>query len=251
MSRYPPVSRLNAQQRVVVVKDIFTTSYSRYDFLNHLLSLRRDVGWRRFTVERMRFFSTRRLLDVATGTADLAIAAAQRYPDVEATGIDFAEPMLSMGRRKLRRLGLDGRIRLAAGDALSLGFPDSAFDVSAIAFGMRNIPDKLSALREMARVTVAGGQVMVLEMSFAPAPFFRGIYRLYLNRMLPLISAPFAPNGAAYSYLADSIMHFPSPEAFRDLMRQAGLTDIVYHSLSFGLAHLYIGRTPGHLPGGA
>jgi demethylmenaquinone methyltransferase/2-methoxy-6-polyprenyl-1,4-benzoquinol methylase len=231
--------------QTVVVKDIFTTVHGRYDFLNHLLSLRRDVGWRDVAIGRMRFPRTLRFLDVATGTADLAIAAAWRYPSVKVTGVDFAAPMLDVGRRKVREAGLTGRIDLIEADALSLPFSDHSFDVSAVAFGMRNIPDKVRALREMARVTVPGGQVMVLEMTFAPGPFFRPLYGFYLGRVLPRLARLFARNGATYFYLGDSIRHFPAPPALASMMRQAGLQSVSWHRLTFGTAYLHIGRTPG------
>jgi demethylmenaquinone methyltransferase/2-methoxy-6-polyprenyl-1,4-benzoquinol methylase len=110
---------------------------------------------------------------------------------------------------------------------------------------MRNIPDKLRALREMARVTAPGGQVMVLEMTFAPAPLFRPIYGFYLGRVLPRLARLFARNGATYFYLGDSIRHFPAPPALASLMRQAGLQSVSWHRLTFGTAYLHIGKTPG------
>jgi demethylmenaquinone methyltransferase/2-methoxy-6-polyprenyl-1,4-benzoquinol methylase len=243
--RYPPVASMTADGQTGVVRDIFTTVHGRYDFLNHLLSLRRDVGWRNVAIRRMRFPSTRRFLDVATGTADLAIAAARRYPEVSVVGLDFAAPMLDVGRRKVREAGLDGRIELLEGDALVLPFPDGSFDVTAVAFGMRNIPDKPRALGEMARVTVPGGQVMVLEMTFAPDPLFRPLYGFYLGRVLPRLARLFARNGATYFYLGDSIRHFPAPPVLASLMRQAGLQSVSWHRLTFGTAYLHVGRTPG------
>ena len=228
-----------------MVRDIFTTVHGRYDFLNHLLSLRRDVGWRDVAIRRMRFPRTRRFLDVATGTADLAIAAARQYPEVAVVGVDFAAPMLDVGRRKVDDAGLAGRIALLEGDALALPFPDCSFDVTAVAFGMRNIPDKLRALEEMSRVTVPGGQVMVLEMTFAPGRLFRPLYGFYLGRILPRLARLFARNGATYFYLGDSIRHFPAPPRLASLMRQAGLESVSWHRLTFGTAYLHVGRTPG------
>jgi demethylmenaquinone methyltransferase/2-methoxy-6-polyprenyl-1,4-benzoquinol methylase len=242
--RYPPFAALTRQRHAEVVRDIFTTSHGRYDFLNHLLSLRRDVGWRDVTIARMRFGSTHRFLDVATGTADLAIAAARRWPGIRVTGVDFAAPMLDVGRRKVKAAGLDERIELREGDAMSLPFPDATFDVTAVAFGLRNIPDRLAALREMKRVTVPGGQVMVLEMTFAPAPAFRPLYGVYLRRILPAVARIFARNPRTYYYLADSIRHFPAPRTLGDLMRQAGLGPVSYQGLTFGTAYLHIGRVP-------
>lgn len=243
--RYPPVARMSAAGQTAVVQDIFTTVHGRYDFLNHLLSLRRDVGWRDAAVSRMRFPRTRRFLDVATGTADLAIAAVRRWPGISAVGVDFAAPMLEVGRRKLREAGLEGRIGLQEADALRLPFPDRSFDVTAVAFGMRNIPDKLGALREMARVTVPGGQVMVLEMTFAPTPLFRPLYHFYLVRLLPRLARLFAQNGAGYRYLSDSIRAFPAPAAFAVTMREAGLRGVTWHGLTFGSAYLHVGLVPG------
>ena len=236
---------MTADGQTGVVRDIFTTVHGRYDFLNHLLSLRRDVGWRDVAIRRMRFPRTRRFLDVATGTADLAIAAARRYPEVAVVGVDFAAPMLDVGRRKIDDARLAGRIALLEADALALPFPDCSFDVTAVAFGMRNIPDKLRALQEMSRVTVPGGQVMVLEMTFAPGRLFRPLYSFYLGRVLPRLARLFARNGATYFYLGDSIRHFPAPPRLASLMRQAGLESVSWHRLTFGTAYLHVGRTPG------
>ena len=243
--RYPLMSTLSPAGHTSVVRDIFTTVHGRYDFLNHLLSLRRDVGWREVVIEKMRFPRTGRFLDIATGTADLAIAAARRHPRISVTGVDFAAPMLKIGARKVKEQGLQDRIRLVEGDAQSLPFPDGSFDVTAVAFGMRNIPNRRAALKEMARVTAPGGQVMVLEMTFAPARFFRPLYGFYLTVLLPRLARLFARNPATYYYLGDSIRHFPSPAAFRAMMEEAGLRSVSCHSLTFGTAWLHIGRTPG------
>lgn len=242
--RYLPVSMLNAARRTMVVKDIFASASPTYDRLNHLLSLRRDIAWRRWTVGRMRFPATKAFLDVATGTGDLAIEAARRNPGLRVSGVDFAEPMLEVGRSKLGRLGLEERVELRYGDALALPFPDASFDVAAVAFGMRNIPDKLGALREMARVVVPGGQVMVLEFTFAPARGFRAMYGFYLKKILPRLARLVVRDTSAYHYLADSIMSFPDPRSFDALMAQAGLCDIEHFGLTLGTVYLHIGYRP-------
>jgi demethylmenaquinone methyltransferase / 2-methoxy-6-polyprenyl-1,4-benzoquinol methylase len=243
--RYPPMSSLTAAAHVGVVRDIFGTVHRRYDLLNHLLSFRRDVSWRAFTTRMMRFGPTRRFLDVATGTADLALAAARRYPAISVTGIDAAPQMLRIGTRKVRDAGLAGRIELLEGDALALPFPDASFDVAAIAFGLRNIPDKLAALREMARVTVPGGRVMVLEMTYAPSAAFRPFYGFYLVSVLPRVAALLESHTATYHYLGDSIMHFPAPARLAALMRESGLVAVRCHRLTFGTAYLHVARVPG------
>jgi demethylmenaquinone methyltransferase/2-methoxy-6-polyprenyl-1,4-benzoquinol methylase len=235
---------MDAEQRKLVVRDIFSTFHRTYDLANRVLSLRRDLAWRRFALRRMRYSPRGRILDVATGTADLAIMAARAFPDIEVDGIDFAEPMLEIGRAKIESRGLGSRIRLARADALDLPFPDATFDVTAIAFGMRNIPDMARALREMSRVTVPGGQVMVLEMSAEVVFPFRGPYLFYLNRLLPAVGRLVAGDAAAYVYLAESIARHPSPDAFAGMMSSAGLIQIELRRLTWGAAYLHIGRTP-------
>jgi demethylmenaquinone methyltransferase/2-methoxy-6-polyprenyl-1,4-benzoquinol methylase len=210
--------------------------------LNHLLSLRRDIAWRRFAVRRMRFFKTFRFLDVATGTADLAVEAARRHPNIRVTGIDFVREMLAPGRQKITGRGLAGRIRLLQADALGLPFRNKSFDTVGIAFGIRNIPDRLAALREMRRVLVPGGMVCILEMNAPPDRLRRAFFAPYLNRVLPGIARLFSQNPAAYRYLVDSILHFPPPEEFLKMMAEAGFGDLERHSLTLGITSLYIGR---------
>ena len=188
---YPSVRKITDQERIGMVKEIFSTVTARYDFLNHFLSMRRDVAWRRFTARRMPFFETLRLLDIATGTADLAIAAARRHGAITVTGLDFVKEMLDVGQAKIARRDLTERIGLVQGDALSLPFPAESFDAATMAFGIRNIPDKMQALREMARVVIPGGRVMILEMCFTPNWFSSLMYRTYLNRILPRVAARF------------------------------------------------------------
>jgi len=228
-------------ERIRAVKEIFSTVTGKYDFLNHFLSLRRDIAWRRFAARKMRFLKTNRFLDVATGTADLAIQASRKHPSIGVTGLDFVQAMMDLGLRKIFNQGLLGRIRLLRGDALALPFPDHCFDVAAIAFGIRNIPDKSRALKEMRRVVAPGGQVMVLEMTFPRSSLFQGFYHLYLIRILPKIASAFSKNPAAYEYLADSIMNFPDPETFSRQMEEAGLVQVEKFPLDFGITYLHIG----------
>jgi demethylmenaquinone methyltransferase/2-methoxy-6-polyprenyl-1,4-benzoquinol methylase len=241
---YPAVAGIDRDAHIGMVREIFATIPGRYDFLNRLLSLRRDVAWRRFAVRRMRFFETFRLLDVATGTADLAIEAARRHPDIRVAGIDFVREMLVPGMRKIKERGLDGRIRLLQADALALPFRDNSFDAVGIAFGIRNIPDRPAALREMLRVLVPGGAACILEMNAPPEGLRRGVFAPYLNRVLPGIARLFSRNPAAYRYLVDSILRFPPPKAFMKMMAEAGFRDMERHSLTLGITSLYIGRRP-------
>ncbi|MDO9558736.1 MAG: bifunctional demethylmenaquinone methyltransferase/2-methoxy-6-polyprenyl-1,4-benzoquinol methylase UbiE [Syntrophales bacterium] len=242
--RYPPVHEMTPSEQVGLVREVFATIPRRYDFLNRVFSLRRDVAWRRFAVRKMRFFNTSRFLDVATGTADLAVETVRRHPPVRVAALDFVLEMMAVGRQKIRRKHMADRIRLIQGDALSLPFDDNVFDVAAIAFGIRNIPDRRRALEEMKRVVVLGGQVMALEMNFPRHPLFRRFYDLYLNRVLPRMARLFSRNPAAYRYLGDSIKEFPSPDQFARLMAEAGLTGIEKYSLTLGITYLYIGVKP-------
>jgi demethylmenaquinone methyltransferase/2-methoxy-6-polyprenyl-1,4-benzoquinol methylase len=239
--KYVPVTRITKGEHITVVKDIFRTITKRYDFLNHFYSLGQDMYWRKFTVRKMRFFNMFSFLDVATGTGDLAIKTALRYPSVRVVGIDFVQEMMDRGRKKIENQKLFDRVAFSRGDALHLPFPDNHFDVAGIAFGIRNITERVKALEEMRRVVVPGGQVMVLEMNFPRQKKLQHIYHLYLNHVLPLTSRYFSRNPAAYYYLADSIVNFPSPEEFALLMKKAGLEDIATYPLTMGITHLYVG----------
>ena len=243
--KYPPVKEVTDAERIDMVKDIFSTVTGSYDFLNHFLSLRQDIGWRRFSVRKMHFFETYRLLDIAAGTADLTIKAARKYPSIQVAGLDFIQEMIGIGRIKIEKEALSDRVQLLQGDALDLPFSDNSFDAASIAFGIRNIPDKIRALKEMERIVVPGGQVVILEMASPRNRYIKGIYHAYLNRILPRLAKVFSRNPAAYHYLADSIIHFPPPEIFRGMMEEAGLRKVEIYSLTFGITYLFIGYKPG------
>jgi demethylmenaquinone methyltransferase/2-methoxy-6-polyprenyl-1,4-benzoquinol methylase len=238
---YPSVREVTEGERVGMVKEIFSTITPRYDFLNHFLSLRRDIAWRRFAVKNMRFHTTKRFLDVACGTGDLSIDAANRYEGITVDGVDFVREMIQIGQEKIFQKRLANRIQFTVGDALHLPFHDNSFDVAAMAFGIRNIPDRQGALGEMLRVVVPGGQVMILEMTFIRNPIFQAFYNVYLNYILPRLAKRFSSNPAAYHYLADSIMNFPTPDEFTALMEGVGIKNVTAHSLTFGVTYLHVG----------
>ena len=243
-NKYPSIKTISDTQRIGMVKEIFSTITGKYDFLNHLLSLRRDVVWRRFAIKKMRFFRTNRFLDVACGTGDLSINACLKYHHIKAFGVDFVFPMVMLGKEKVEKKGLSGQLNFMQGNALRLPFHDNTFDVAGMAFGIRNIPDRTEALREMLRVTVPGGQIMVLEMTFIQNKFFKLFYYIYLNYLLPLMAKVFSENAAAYYYLADSIMNFPSPEEFAKIMQETGMSEVKIYPLTFGITYLLIGKKP-------
>ena len=218
---YPPVNQMNQLQKVRIVKDIFSSITNKYDFLNRFLSLRQDIVWRNKTIKEMRFFNSYKLLDMATGTGDLAIDAANMYSNIEATGLDFVHEMVDYGNKKIIRQNLEDRVKLNWGDALDIQYGDNTFDVAAMAFGIRNIPNKVKALNEMKRVIVVKGQILILELT-TPDPGF------------------FTSNPAAYEYLADSIMNFPTRSEFISLLDSIGFKNIKAIPLSLGICTLYI-----------
>ena len=239
---YPSVQDMSDDQRIGIVKDIFASVTDKYDFLNRFLSGWRDVAWRKRTVQEMNFFNTNRFLDVATGTGDLALDCANTYPDVNVTGVDFVQEMVDNGLKKVENQNLKERVILKWGDATNLEFDDNSFDVTAIAFGIRNIPDKKKAFSEMNRIIVPNGQVMVLELTTPEPGFWRNIYSFYLNGVLPKLAKWFTKNPAAYEYLADSIMNFPTRREFVTLMESMGLKNCKAIPLTFGVCTLYIGN---------
>jgi len=241
---YLSVDQIRDVDRIKIVKEIFSTITGKYDFLNHFLSLRRDIAWRRFAVKKIQPFKTHRFLDVATGTSDLAIEAILQHPDIQVTGLDFVDEMLDQGIKKIVKRGFSKRIDLIKGDALHIPFPQDTFDAVGIAFGIRNIPDKIRVLTELRRVVVPGGQVLVLELTLPQTGYFKILYHIYLNMILPLLARVFSPNPDAYHYLGESIMNFPSVKGFARMMKDAGLVDVEIHTLTLGICHLFIGHKP-------
>lgn len=239
---YPSVQEMNDEQRIGIVKDIFASVTDKYDFLNRFLSGRRDVAWRKRAVSEMKFFNTNRFLDVATGTGDLALDCANTYQDVQVTGVDFVEEMVNNGLKKVDKQNLEHRVELKWGDATNIDYIDDTFDVTAIAFGIRNIPNKEKALSEMKRIIVPNGQIMVLELTTPEPGFWRSTYSFYLNGVLPKLAKWFTKNPAAYEYLADSIMNFPTRGEFLALMESIGLKNCRAIPLTFGVCTLYIGQ---------
>tara|TARA_B100000989_G_scaffold260724_1_gene211428 strand:+ start:662 stop:1408 length:747 start_codon:yes stop_codon:yes gene_type:complete len=237
---YPPVNQMNQNQKVEIVMDIFSSITNKYDFLNRFLSLRQDLLWRKKAVEKMKFFKSYKFLDIATGTGDLAINTVNSHPNVKAIGIDFVQNMIDYGNDKIKDQNLKDRLDLKWGDATDIDYEDNTFDVTAMAFGIRNIPDKVKALNEMKRVALPDGQILILELTTPDPGFFKNIYSFYLNGLLPKIAKWFTANPAAYEYLADSIMNFPTRSEFITLLDSIGLRNIKAIPLSLGICTLYI-----------
>jgi demethylmenaquinone methyltransferase/2-methoxy-6-polyprenyl-1,4-benzoquinol methylase len=214
----------------------------RYDLLNRVLSMGIDHGWRRKTAQSLALDRHERaeVLDLATGTGDLAIAIARRYPSARVRGTDPSRNMLAIGVEKIATRELAERVSLAMGDAQSIELPDASVDAVTIAFGIRNVPDRNKALQEMARVTREGGIVAVLELGEPKGGVLGPFARFHIRHVVPQLGALLS-GAREYRYLQRSIAAFPEPVAFAAMMERAGLrTEIV--PLTFGVCNLYVGR---------
>lgn len=224
------------------VREMFDNIAPKYDLLNHTLSMSIDRVWRRRVVGEVRRAKPGRILDVATGTGDLAIAMARRIRDVQVLGVDLSEQMLAVARRKIEARGLDGRIVLDRGDAERLAVADASVDVATVAFGVRNFGDLGAGLRELARTIKPGGKVVILEFSRPCNRVFRALYEFYSYKILPRIGGLVSRDKRAYEYLPASVGEFPAPEEFMAMMARAGFRNCRARSQSFGIAQIYIGE---------
>jgi len=226
------------------VEEMFDLIARRYDFLNHFLSLGTDRFWRRKAINIVgENIKPLKILDVATGTGDLAIAALRLNPE-KVTGIDISEKMLELGMKKIQQRGLGDRIELIKGNSEAIAFPDNTFDVAMCAFGVRNFENPLKGLSEMRRVLRPGGMVMVLEFS-KPSSFpFKQLYFFYFRRILPFIGRIVSGDSEAYNYLPESVLAFPEKAAFTNLMSGAGLNKVDLKRLSGGIATIYFAFKP-------
>ena len=224
------------------VREMFDNIAPKYDLLNHTLSVNIDRIWRRRVVNEVRRARPRRILDVATGTGDLAIAMARRIRDVQVLGVDLSEQMLVVAHRKVEARGLDNRIVLDRGDAEHLAVADASVDVATVAFGVRNFGDLVAGLRELARTIKPGGKVVILEFSRPRNRAFRALYEFYSYKILPRIGGLVSRDKRAYEYLPASVGEFPAPEVFLKMMGEAGFSKCRARSQSFGIAQIYIGE---------
>jgi len=219
------------------VREAFAGIARRYVLTNHVLSMGTDVLWRRKTARLVASFAPTRILDLATGSGDLALAIQGTCPDATVLGADFSVPMM----RQAQQLRFQN---LIAADAMSLPLADTAFDVVTVAFGLRNMASWPGALKEMHRVLRPGGHLIVLDFSIPSFPFMRAPYLFYLKHVMPKIAGLLTGKREAYEYLCGSIERFPSGAKMESLMRESGFADPVSRPLSFGIATLYSARRP-------
>lgn len=244
MSEAPPIGQVEGKRRAV--EAMFDRIAPRYDLLNRLLSFGIDQWWRHRAIAALReALADRppdRLLDVATGTADLALQAAETFGGAEVRGIDIAEEMLRLGRRKVRRREVEHRVHLERGDAAALPYGDATFDGLLVAFGVRNFEDLDAGLGEMYRVLRPQGVLVVLEFSRPRVPVFRQLYAFYSRHILPRIGRLISGDASAYRYLPASVEAFPDGPAFLRRMQQAGFHTVCWRPLfPLGIASLYVG----------
>lgn len=233
-------------QKAAYVQEMFGRIAWRYDLMNRLMTLGRDRAWRRYTVSQVlaapigaQGTNGPCVLDVATGTGDLALEVLYQRPDSQVVGLDFVPAMLDLAQQKAIAVG--ARPQLTAGDALGLPFPDCIFDAVVTGFALRNVTDIPAAFAEMARVTRPGGRVACLEIAKPRLPFFRQLFALYFFRLVPIVGGWITGQRSAYTYLPHSLSVFLTPDEICDVMCQTGWRDVRYRRLMFGTVAVHVG----------
>jgi demethylmenaquinone methyltransferase/2-methoxy-6-polyprenyl-1,4-benzoquinol methylase len=225
------------------VAEMFDNISGKYDFLNHFLSLGIDIRWRKKAIKMLRELEPKLILDIATGTGDFAIEALALNPD-KVIGVDISEGMLEVGRKKMKKRGLDDRIELQQGDSEGLKFEDNKFDAVIVSFGVRNFENLDKGLEDMYRVLRPGGKVVILEFSRPKSFPFKQIYNFYFKSILPKIGKVVSKDSSAYTYLPESVAAFPDGEDFLAHMRDIGFNNIQCKPLTFGISSIYAGIKP-------
>lgn len=233
---YTDDTRHKAEQ----VREMFDSIAPAYDFMNRAMTFGIDRLWRRRAVRLMHNVSHRDILDIATGTGDLAILMATLLADSRITGVDLSEGMIEIGRRKVADKKLDKRISLHTADCLDLPFDDNTFDCITCAYGVRNFENLAAGYREMHRVLRPGGMAVIIELSTPPSPLVKPLYRLYTRCIIPTVGRLISNDTRAYSYLPESIAAVPQRDAMTAIMTDAGFTDCRHISLTFGTCTIYV-----------
>jgi demethylmenaquinone methyltransferase / 2-methoxy-6-polyprenyl-1,4-benzoquinol methylase len=223
------------------VADMFDDIAVKYDFLNRFLSAGIDVGWRKKAIRQLKELHPKKILDVATGTADVAIMASAILKPEKIIGIDISDGMLEIGRQKIAKQGLNGIIELLNGDSETINFGDATFDAVTVAFGVRNFQHLEKGLSEIKRVLKPGGKLVVLEFSQPKMPVVKSIYNLYMKVICPNVGKLFSKNRNAYKYLDASIKKFPEGKNFTQILDNLGYLNTYSKPLSLGICSIYCG----------
>ncbi|MBL0136641.1 MAG: bifunctional demethylmenaquinone methyltransferase/2-methoxy-6-polyprenyl-1,4-benzoquinol methylase UbiE [Chitinophagaceae bacterium] len=223
------------------VAGMFDQIAFRYDFMNRFLSGGIDVSWRRKAIKELAALKPQKILDVATGTADVAIMTMKYLKPEKIIGIDISEGMLEIGRQKVAKLLLNKHIELQQGDSEAIKFDDNTFDAITVAFGVRNFENLEKGLGEMLRVLKPGGKLVVLEFSKPRKTWFKGIYNVYMKAIAPKAGEWLSKNKDAYQYLNNSVKAFPEGETFLHILEQSGFSDTTLKRLSLGICTIYCG----------
>ena len=232
----------NIKPQTEQVKQMFDDIAPTYDRLNHILSLSIDKIWRNRVVRAVRRLGAKEILDIATGTGDLAIAMARRIEGTTICGADLSPEMLAVAKQKVAKAALSDRITLMEGNAEHLPLPDMSADAVTIAFGIRNFENKENCLRELRRVLRTDGHLVILEFSNPKNRLIGWLYRIYSHKILPWIGGLISSNRSAYEYLPASVDSFPNPDIFSQMIESAGYKMVKRHSQSFGIAQIYIAQ---------
>ncbi|MCH8554139.1 MAG: bifunctional demethylmenaquinone methyltransferase/2-methoxy-6-polyprenyl-1,4-benzoquinol methylase UbiE [Schleiferiaceae bacterium] len=237
MSKVTPYKDSDLSKKEQVAQ-MFDNISGNYDFLNHFLSLGIDKGWRKKVVKMAAQVPHESIMDVATGTADLAIALSQLQPQ-KITGVDISAGMLRVGDQKIKKKGLEKMITLTQADSENLPFETNSYDVVTVAFGVRNFEHLDKGLTEIHRVLKPGGRILVLEFSQPESFPFKQLYRFYFNHILPRVGKLVSKDASAYTYLPESVDAFPYGKAFLDRLKSVGFSGGVARKLTFGIASIY------------
>lgn len=224
------------------VATMFDQIAFRYDFLNRFLSGGIDIYWRKCAIRELQQLKPKKILDVATGTADVAIMTHKYLKPEKIIGIDISEGMLEIGRQKIDKLLLKDRIELQYGDSEAINFPTASFDAVTVAFGVRNFENLEAGLAEMLRVLRPGGKLVILEFSQPRQFVFKGVYNLYMRFITPGLGKWFSKNREAYKYLHSSVKAFPEGETFLHILNKIGFSETTLKRLSLGICTIYSGR---------
>ena len=234
-----------AGEKGAQVEQMFDNISHSYDLLNHLLSFGIDKRWRKAAIKSLEPYQPKKILDVATGTGDFAILAAQRLSPERLLGIDISEGMLNVGREKVRKAGLENIVAFQKDDCMNLSLADNEFDAVMVAYGVRNFPDLDKGLREMLRVMKPGGRLVIIELT-APRKFpMKQLFGLYSHTVLPVYGRLVSKDKSAYSYLRRTIEAFPQGERMMEILKQAGFQHTAFRRLTFGICTLYTAQKNG------